>query len=387
MSTTFEKIRVLHIITNLPVGGAQDNTLITVERLNRAKYEVSLLCSSEGEWQQRAQNIRNLNLIFVNELTRRIQIFYDVIAFWKIYCIIRRGGYDIVHTHSSKPGVLGRFAAKLAGVPVIIHTIHGFPFHDFMNPVKKGVFIFLERICSKLTTRLITVSQLNLEKAVKLKLAKRSRFVNIYSGIDFDKFDTPIDPVSKKQEMGLLNGEKIVGTVGRFSEQKAPLDFIRAIPHVLDKRNDVCFVMVGDGELKPKMTQLAGELGLASKLKILGYREDIPEILQIFDVFVLSSLWEGLGRSLTEAMYASLPVVATAVEGVPELVKHDETGILVPPRDVSAIAGGILSLLEDEQKAQSLGKAAKQKITDAFRADVMVKRLEEVYQNMLPRQA
>lgn len=377
------RLRVLHIITNLTVGGAQDNTLLTVDRLDRSKFDVSLICSSEGRWVQRALKIKNLKLIFLDELKRKIQFVYDFIAFYKIYNIIKKGRYTIVHTHSSKPGFLGRIAAKLAGVPVIIHTIHGFPFHEFMNPIVKHFFILIERLLSKCSDGLITVSKLNLEKAVKLRLAERSKFVNIYSGIDFEKFNVDVDIKAKRKEIGILNSEKIVGMVGRFSVQKAPLDFIKAIPEVLKAKNDVRFVLVGDGELKEKINKLSKKLGIDSKLHLLGFREDIPELLYLFDVFVLPSLWEGLGRSLTEAMYTGRPVVATNVEGVPELVKHGETGILVHPKDVHSIAQGIVTLLSDEQRAKHLGRAAKHRITNSFRADTMIQELENVYHKII----
>ncbi|MCG8607097.1 glycosyltransferase, partial [bacterium] len=193
------RIGILHIITNLPVGGAQDNTLITVERLDRSKFDVTLMCSDEGQWVDRARKIKDLKLEFIDKLTRRIRIFNDIIAFLKIYRILRQGDYKIVHTHSSKPGVLGRFAAKFAGVPVIIHTIHGFPFHDFMNPVLNHLLIRLERILSRLSDRLVTVSTLNLEKANKLRLADPYKLVNIYSGIDFKRFDIEIDREAKRR--------------------------------------------------------------------------------------------------------------------------------------------------------------------------------------------
>ncbi|MFQ5707897.1 MAG: glycosyltransferase family 4 protein [bacterium] len=383
MTKRNERIRVLHIITNLPVGGAQDNTLITVERLNREKYDVSLICSSEGHWVRRALQMQDLNLIFVDELTRKIQTLYDMIALWRIYKIIKKGQFTIVHTHSSKPGFIGRIAAKLAGVPIIIHTIHGFPFHDFMSPAVKRFYIYIERFLSKLSDKLITVSTLNLEKAVRLKLAERENFVNVYSGIDFDKFDVSVDVEAKKRELGILNGEKIVGMVGRFSQQKAPLDFIRAIPEVLKQRNNVRFVLVGDGELKQDMYELAEKLDIDSKIMFMGFREDVPELLRVLDVFVLTSLWEGLGRSLTEAMYTGRPIVATDVEGVPELVKNGKTGILVQPQDVHSIAQGILELLSDRELSRQLGQAAKQKISDEFDAEHMVTDLEEVYRQVL----
>ncbi|MCG8607839.1 glycosyltransferase, partial [bacterium] len=154
---------------------------------------------------------------------------------------------------------------------------------------------------------------------------------------------------------------------------------VRTIPEVLKARKDVQFIIVGDGELRNKVQQLSRTLGVDSKINILGFREDVAEILPTFDVYVLTSLWEGLGRSLTEAMYMARPVVATNVEGVPELVKNNETGILVEPKDVKAIARGIIALLDDEKEARRLGQAAKNRITDSFRADVMVRELEDVY--------
>lgn len=383
MADNQNRIRILHIITNLPVGGAQDNTLITVEKLDRSKYDVSLMCANQGRWVKRALAMKDLNVIFVNELTRRIHIFNDFIAFWKIYNIIKIQNFEIVHTHSSKPGFLGRIAAKLAGVPIIIHTIHGFPFHDFMNPLLKRFFIHVERFLSQLSDKLITVSTLNLEKAVKLRFANRRKFMNIYSGIDFEKFDVDVNPEAKRKDLRILNGEKIVGMVGRLSEQKAPLDFVKAIPEVLKVRQDVRFLLVGDGELREKTLKLSRKLHVDSQLTILGFREDVPELLHIFDVFVLTSLWEGLGRSLTEAMYTGRAVVATNVEGVPELVKNGETGILVEPKDVKSIAKGIISLLSDEKKAAKMGYAAAQRINESFRAGVMVRNLERVYQNLI----
>ncbi len=378
-----KKIKVLHIITHLPIGGAQDNTLITVEKLDRQKFDVSLMCSPEGDWIERAKKIPDLKLIPVKALTRRIHIINDLVAFWKIYIIIKNGHYTIVHTHSSKPGVLGRIAAKLARAPLIIHTIHGFPFHDFMNSVTKQFYISIERFLSRISDKIVTVSKLNLEKAVDLGLEKRNKFINIYSGIDFDKFDVKIDAERKKNELGILNGEKIVGMVGRLSEQKAPLDFVKAIAEVLKVRSDVRFVIVGDGELKQKTLDLSKKLDVDSKLMVLGFREDVPELLQTFDVFVLTSLWEGLGRSLTEAMYTGRSIVATNVEGVPELVETGKTGVLVEPKDVKAIAKAIIHFLDDEKSAGKMGEAAAECIHADFRADVMVRNLEKLYDNLV----
>jgi len=377
------KIRVLHIITNLPIGGAQDNTLITVERLNRSRYDVSLIAANDGEWVTRAKQIKNLQLIFVDALTRPIHIFNDMIAFYKIYQIIKKNKYDIVHTHSSKPGFLGRIAAVLAGVPIIIHTIHGFPFNDFMHPVVRWFFIFIERFLSYLSDKLITVSRLNLQHALKLKLATSQKLINIYSGIDFSKFNKKIDVTKKRHDLNIPNNTKVVGLIGRLSYQKGPEYFIQAAQLILQKEDNVLFLLIGDGKLREKCVKLAARLGISSQIKILGFRDDIPELLQVLDIYVLSSRWEGLGRSLTEALYLAKPTVATSVDGVPELVQNKKTGILVPPANPQALAEGVLYLLNDLDKGKKMAHNAKKLVEENFSADKMVSEIDELYQTLI----
>lgn len=377
-----QKTKVLHIITNLPIGGAQDNTLITVERLNRERYSVALMCAPEGEWVQRAREIPGLDLVFVPNLIQKINLLKDFAAFWNIYKYIRKGQFEIVHTHSSKPGFLGRIAARIAGAPIIIHTIHGFPFNDFMNPFIRKVFIIIERMLTHFSDCLVTVSKLNLEKAIKLRIAKRQKFVNIYSGIDFKKFDVKIDVKSKRSEIGIIDGRAVVGMVGRLSQQKAPWNFIKSVPYVLDRYKETIFLIVGDGELMSEMKNLACDLGINDNILFLGFRDDLPEILRILDIYVLTSQWEGLGRSLTEAMYVGCPVIATGVEGVPELVQNGETGVLVPVNDPVALSKEIIEMLLDRAMRKRLGRMARLRINQSFKANIMVKNIDELYQRL-----
>ncbi len=376
------RARVLHLITHLDIGGAQDNTLLTAERLNRREYDVHLASGSSGRWLERAYQYAD-EVYFINHLRqgrRDIQPASDLQALFETVSLIKLQGYDIVHTHSSKAGFIGRVAAWLAHTPVILHTIHGFPFHPYMSPLRRWVYIFLEKLAAGCTDQLITVSELLKEEAIELKIAPADKITTIYSGIDLSQFEVSVDVAEKRLEFGLDPLFPVVGTVGRLSEQKAPQDFIRAAFEVLQQVPQVQFLMVGDGPLRQKVEKL---IGRDSRIKILGYRQDVPQILQTFDIFVLSSWWEGLGRALTEAMIVGLPVVATKVNGVPELVVDGETGLLAPPQCPHLLAEKIVSLLQDPDTAKQLGKNARRKVVSSFSADLMIERISNLYQELL----
>jgi len=353
-----------------------------VEKLDKRRYDVTLLCGPGGEWLGRA-HAAGIQIIFIDELIRKIHVLVDFMALLKIYKIIKRGKYSVVHTHSSKPGFSGRIAARLAGVPVVIHTIHGFPFHDFMPPLLKKGFIALERFLSRFADRLVTVSLLNQEKAIRLGLNKSDKFVNIYSGICFNRFDRTFDVRDIKKMLGTGRDEKIVGMVGRLSAQKSPLTFLEAVPLILAASPEARFILVGDGELRPEVEAYIRRHHLEQRVKLLGFREDVPRIIAAIDVFVLSSLWEGLGRSLTEALYMSKPAVAAAVEGVPELIENGVTGLLIPPKDPAALARGVIYMLQNPAEAAKMGKAARQTVVELFSAERMVREIDHLYTTIL----
>jgi len=377
------RIKVLHIITHLPIGGAQDNTLLTVERLDRKNYNITLLSGPEGNWRNRAGNIKDIKVIYMTSLVRPIRLVRDFQAMFKMIKLMRESKYDIVHTHQAKAGVLGRVAAWIVGVPVIVHTYHSFPFHDYMTVLERFVYIRIEKIIAKLTDQLIAVSELNLQKGVKLGIASQHKFLTIYSGIDFSRFDISVNVSDVKKSLDIPDADQIVGMIGRLSEQKAPQYLVQAIPLVLEKFPNTTFLFVGDGNLRKQLETIADECGIGEKIKFLGFREDIPTLLHIMDIFVLTSLWEGLGRSLTEAMFVGKPVIATAVEGVPELVENGETGLLISPKDVAATAASLLQLLASPEKRKQLGRNAHEKVISNFNAALMVRKIDQLYHNLL----
>ncbi|MGH7599239.1 MAG: glycosyltransferase family 4 protein [bacterium] len=392
-----ERIKVLHLITHFGYGGALDNTLLTVQRLSRDRYEVHLaagkLAPDHGytDWEARARECSDALFIFP-DLLRPIHFQRDIRALHQLTDFIREQNYQIVHTHCAKAGVLGRIAARRAEAPIVIHTYHSFgwqvahAFHssvwkNYLSSAKKWLYVLVERYGASLSDALIAVAELGKREAIGYNLAPPEKFTTIYSGIDLDRFNTRSAGRNKLcRSLGLDPDRPIVGTVGRLSIQKAPLDFVSAAKSILQNKPEVQFIIVGDGPLAPKV---AKAIGAEQRIKMLGFRNNVPEILGVLDIFVLSSLWEGLGRALTEAMAMTLPVVATNVNGVPELVTHGKTGMLSPPREPAQLAANVMWLLDHPNEAREMSECAKERVVSAFSIESMVEQVEELYERLL----
>lgn len=380
-------IKVVHIITKLELGGAQQNTLHTVSHLDKERFIPILITGSEGLLVDDAKKL-GIEAYFLPSLVREINPVKDITALLDIRRLllsIKRSSQSpiIVHTHSSKAGIIGRWAAYLSGIPVIIHTFHGYGFNDYQSLLKKGLFIFLERLTARITTKFIAVSKNNIEKGINAGIFKYDDVELIRSGIDIGEFkDVAIDKAKKKQELEIEPDKPLVGMIACFKPQKAPLDFIKAAHIVHQKMPDVRFIVAGDGELRPAMEELINSLGMKDKIKLLGFRRDIPEIMKCLDVFVLTSLWEGLPRVILQAMAAGVPVVATAVDGSSEVVRNGINGFLVKPGDVEGIAEKIIDILQRLQDLKFQISDFKS-ILDEFDIDLMVRQQEKLYEELV----
>lgn len=375
-----QEIKVLHLITELAMGGAQDNTILTVKGLKEKGYIVDIASAPGGYWEEIAKQNCN-NLIHIKGFSsNKISLKDNIRAIIEVYNLLKANKYDIVHTHSSTAGFCGRIAAKIAGIPVIIHTVHGFPFHNFMNPLKRNFLIFTEWLSAKCCDHMITVSNLNLEEITARKIDKRSNLTNIYSGIDFNKFNVDKSKEEIKQELGIDKSILTVGMVARLSEQKAPMYFIEAAKQVLREQDNVMFLIAGDGPLRKKLETL---IGSEEKIKLLGSKENIPEILKILDVFALSSIYEGLGRALTEAMAMGIPPIAPAVNGIPEIIKDGNTGFLVEPKSSKQLAEKIKLLLNNEKLRSEISKNTVKEVIPKFSHQLMIDEIENLYIKIL----
>lgn len=374
-------IKILHLITRLVIGGAQDNTILTLQNHDRHKFHISLASNPDGFWQKRAEQASD-EFYAIPSLVNPISPFQDLQALTTIIKLIQTQKFDLVHTHSSKAGILGRLAANFCNVPVV-HTIHGFPFHDFMPHWQRKIYIFLEKWFSDRSDFLITVSELNRQQAIDLNIASPEKTQTIYSGIDFTKLDKPHDLNHLRKELGIEPETKIITMVGRLDQQKAPYILIEAFAKVQKLVPGTKLLLVGEGELENSLKKQRDELGLTHKILFLGSRDDIPGILGITDIFSLSSLWEGLGRAMTEAMLVGIPVVVPNIYGIPEIVHQNQTGLLFESRDTDQLAKHLIFLLENYSERIRLGQNAKELTRKLFDGKEMVRQIEDIYEKVL----
>jgi glycosyltransferase involved in cell wall biosynthesis len=304
---------------------------------------------------------------------------HDFRAVFEMTKIIRDNGFDIVHLHSSKAGILGRMAAKLAGVPLIIFTVHGVSFDFELRPKSAPVLLFLEKFTAKFTDGIISVAENCKEAFVKEKVCSPDKIRVIYSAIEFDPIDNAKGGNDKRKELGLSPDDFVVGSVGHFRKAKGYEYLVEAAPHVLKKIPHAKFLITGDGPEKPDIERRIKEADLEEAFILTGDRSDVPELLKIMDIFCRPSIHEGLGRALTEAMYAELPAVVTDIWGTREICEHNETGILVPIRDPEALGEGIIRLYEDPDLARRIGSASRKKVKGMFAVETMVRGVENYY--------
>lgn len=381
-SPSLKKVKILHLITRLVVGGSQDNTLLTIAGHDRTRFTVHLASNPEGLWLDRARHAAD-TFHPLPHLINPIHPTTDIKALTDLVRLLRREQFDIVHTHSSKAGILGRLAARMVGVPAVVHTIHGFPFHDFMPAWKRQLYINLERSIRPCTDFFIPVCELNRQEAVKLRLLSLENSQTVYSGIDFAKLDRPCDPQKIRQQLEIADGWNTIVMVGRLDEQKAPYYLIDAFSRVLDRYPKTLLLFVGEGELEDQLRRQSIDLGIEKFIKFLGSREDVPEILKVADIFALSSLWEGLGRAMTEAMLVGKPVVVPNIYGIPETVHQNQTGLLFPAGDVEQLAEHLIYLLQYPQERDRLGQNARTLTRKLFDSDLMVRNIEQIYDKVL----
>jgi glycosyltransferase involved in cell wall biosynthesis len=383
-------VPVVHVITLLELGGAQQNTLDTVARLDRARFRPLLVCGPGGLLDDEARALPGVEVHFASELVRPIRPARDLAAVKRVTALLRplaARGPVIVHTHSSKAGIIGRMAAARAGARPVVHSIHGFGHAAVSGGPLRRATLAVERRMARHTDAFLGVSRASLEEGRRLGLLGDRPAHLVRSGIDIAAF-ARADALraAARDALGLPAGAAVVGMIGNFKPQKAPLDFVDLAAAVARERPDTHFFVAGDGPLRSEVEARVRKHGLGARMALLGWRRDVPELLGALDVLVLTSRWEGLPRVCPQAMAAGRPVVATDVDGIPEAVVHGRNGLLYAPGDVIAGAAHVLALLADEPARQRLGAAGRAAV-DEFDVGRMLAEQERIYSSLLEPRA
>ena len=376
-------VTVAHVITKLELGGAQQNTLFTVSHLEPTRYRRILVTGEPGILDAEARGLAGVEFHQIPSLVRPVSPFRDLRALIALLGLFLRLKPTIVHTHSSKAGILGRCAAWLARVPITIHSIHGFGFHAQQPAFTRLAFVAAERFVGRLTTRFFAVSEANRRRGVELGLFTPDRCVVIRSGIDVAAARAcTVDRAAKMRELGCDPARPLVGMVGPLKPQKAPLDFVGLAALVHHARPETQFLLVGDGELRRAVETAIARRGLTGVVRVAGWRRDVAEIMTCLSVFVLTSRWEGLPRVYLEALAAGVPVVGTRFDGAAEVVHEGRNCFLVEPGDLSGMADRVLALLDAPDLARDLGRHGRD-LPVEFDIHDMVRRQEREYERLL----
>lgn len=367
------KKRILHIQVLPLMSGVQKISLEIMRNLDEKEYEKYILFSDTDTGEKKAVCTRlfteaGVNVIFSEKLKRSIGL-WDFKALIEIYRLCKKQKFDIVHTNSTKPGIVGRIAATMAGVPVVVHTVHGIAFHDFEKFPKRQFYCMCEMIASFFCDSIVTVNKYYLKY---FKLFKKKMSV-IYNGLDFSLF--PEKQVSTDDNVRVL-------FVGRLEFQKDPLTVLKTAKLVLEKCPDAVFTIVGDGTLYEPCRKFIEENHLDDKIILVKWQKNVADFYSSHDIFLTASLYESFGLTFLEAGFYELSVVTTNVEGIPEVVIDGETGFLSNPADAAALAGNVVRLIEDKNLRESMGRSGKKRVTELFTEEKMVGKYKDLYESL-----
>jgi glycosyltransferase involved in cell wall biosynthesis len=363
------KIRLMQITHDLAIGGLQQVVVNLCMTINRDIFDVQVLCLRElGSF------VPDVERLGISVMLIPQEDHTDYFAFLKVAKILRDEKIDVIHTHNTQPFVEGTLAAMISGVKTIVHTDHAREFPD------KKRYMFAEWAASHFAYKVVGVSEHTSHNLLSYENIAPRKIVTIPNGIDGTRFNIGIDKERKRRELGITNDGQVIGLGVRLSEQKGISYLLRAMPEIVRQMPGVTLVIAGEGPLEDDLKHQMTELGVADYVRFVGSRLDIPELLKLFDLYVLPSLWEGLPMVLLEAMAAGCPIVATDVGGVSMAIQSGVNGTLVKPRDPEALSAAIVALLKDDEMRLRYAQQGQVIFLEKFSAEIMTRRYEELYQ-------
>lgn len=357
-------------------GGTQEYIKMLLMYLNKDKYEIMVIC--HGEVYEELKSL-GYNMHYV-EMVRNISILKDIKSIINIISYLRKNKTDIVYSHSSKAGVIGRIAAGILRIPNLYNP-HGWSFNMNVSNKKKLVYILVEKIISIFADKIIMISESEYNDAVIKGIVGRNKLALIINGVDLEKFNKK-NGDDFKQNLNIPKDFKVVGMLGRFTEQKSPQALIEIAKIVTDLYPKCKFVLIGDGELKNTLEEMILKLNLVEKIMLVGWVKDPEKYISIMDIGVLTSKWEGFGLVLAEMMACGKPVVASEVDGIPFVVRNNVDGLLCKPDDVKGFAKYILRLLNEDDLYKSMSESAYKHACEKFDLKRVIQQHEAIFDSL-----
>ena len=375
-------LRILHIHTLPIVSGSGINTFLSMEGSRRQGAEVSLACAPGGRLEEVVRQ-SGMGFFPIRNFVSPVSPWRDLDALWQLLRLLRREHFDIVHTHNSKAGFLGRLAARTLGVPLLVHTVHGFAFHGQESRLRRRLFVWLERLAARWSHQLIAISQAMIDWAQKEGIADSSRFAKVYSGIEVDRFKSAAQDPELKRQLGIRQGQVVIGMVSKLWQGKGHQVLIQAASRLESQGLPFQILIVGEGGLEADLKAMVKRRGLEERVCFAGFRSDLPQVTAQLDIACLPSFYEGMGRVALEAMAAGKPMVASAVGGLAELVQDGVTGFLVPAGDPDALASRLERLVSDSALRCKMGEEGARRVDERFSAARMIEQIHQIYQRLL----
>ncbi len=384
------RIKILRIIGRLNIGGPAIQAITLTKRLNNESFESKLITGvvpkGEGDMSFLADGL-NVDIIKIPEMSRNISPIKDLITIWKIFKILRRFKPDIVHTHTAKAGFAGRLSAVIAGVPIRIHTFHGHILSEYFSRFKSIFFLWIERILAFFTDKIIAVSvQQKKELTNRFKITNREKCVVVPLGLDVEKYlrlDYSDKP-RQKRRLGYNTNDLVVAIVGRLTKVKNHRLFLEMAKFIVEKgRKNIQFAIIGDGELREELSRYAQQLGIAEKVRFFGWQKEMENIYPAVDVLSLTSLNEGTPVAVIEAMASAIPIVATGVGGVPDLVRDGQDGYIVTNFDPDVFSDKVILILDDKDKRLAMGYNGREYVREKHNEEALINNISNLYTDLV----
>ncbi|HER24672.1 MAG TPA: glycosyltransferase family 1 protein [Candidatus Atribacteria bacterium] len=388
------KIKVAHLIARMISGGADENTLFTVKGLNKELYEIDLICGEESDEGILRKIIdEKIHIIQLKGLKWKLNFWYDPIVLIKLIQLMRKNHYDIVHTHTTKAGILGRIAARIAGVSIIVHGLHGSTFEAFNSGLLNRLLFLFERLTGGFTDAYISVSRVLSEKYIEKGIGKKENYHTVYSGMHLEKFygvREKIDYRKKRRELGISLDDFVIGNVARLETRKGHQFLLDVFKNITEKEkkeegkeDQAKLLIIGEGNKREYLEDYVKKLNLESKVIFTGYRKDVEELMAVMDIFALTSLREGLPRVIVQAAAVGIPSIAFNVDGVSEVIKDNYNGFLVEAKDLKHLENGIRQYMNNKDLVLLHGRNGRELIENKWSIKGMVERTDQIYQKLI----